>query len=112
MQVQLLNHDALDLEAALEEALRIGCLNSTADVVNLASQLEQLVAKLYTTWKRLNTLSERVYLDSGSSTPNLRSLLAALAPLTNELLEVNLGDQEGSFARTIRLRILPLDEEG
>lgn len=110
MQVQVLNHDALDLEAALEEALRLGCLNSTADLVNLASQLEQLVAKLYTTWKRLNSLSERVYLDSGSSTPNLRSLLATLAPLTNELLEVNLGDQDSSFARTIRLRILPADE--
>jgi hypothetical protein len=108
-QVQGLNSDAIDLEMALEEALRIGCLNSTADLVNLASQLEQTVAKLYTTWKRLNTLSERVYLDSGASTPHLRSLLSCLAPLCNETVEVNLGEADSRFSRTIRLKILPTD---
>jgi len=106
--VQALNNEALDLESALEEALRVGCLNSTADLVNQASQLEQAIAKLYTTWKRLNTLSERVYLDSGASTPHLRSLLAHLSPLSGEVLEVQLGDPDGgSFSRTIRLKILP-----
>lgn len=108
-QVQSLNQDSIDLESALEEALRIGCLNSTADLVNLASQLEQLVAKLYTTWKRLNSLSERVYLDSGASTPHLRSLLGLLEPLSSQILEVNLGEADSSFARTIRLKILPDD---
>jgi hypothetical protein len=105
-QVQVLNQDTIDLESALEEALRVGCLNSTADLVNLASQLEQMVAKLYTTWKRLNTLSERVYLDSGASTPHLRSLLNLLAPLSSETLEVNLGETDSNFSRSIRLKIL------
>lgn len=110
-QVQTLNRESIDLEAALEEALRIGCLNSTADLVNQASQLEQTIAKLYTTWKRLNTLAERVYLDSGASTPNLRSLLASLAPLSGEILEITLGDaSDSAFSRTIRLKILA-DEE-
>jgi hypothetical protein len=111
-QVQVLDQESLDLESALEEALRIGCLNSTADLVNQASQLEQTIVKLYTTWKRLNSLAERVYLDSGSSTPNLRSLLSHLAPLSNELLEVSLGDEDSSFSRMIRLRILPEEEVG
>ncbi|MBD2055187.1 hypothetical protein H6F88_03970 [Oculatella sp. FACHB-28] len=106
--VQALDNEALDLESALEEALRVGCLSSTADLVNQASQLEQAIVKLYTTWKRLNTLSERVYLDSGASTPHLRSLLAHLSPLSGEVLEVQLGDPDGgSFSRTIRLKILP-----
>ncbi|WAL62897.1 hypothetical protein [Thermocoleostomius sinensis] len=108
-QVQVLDPEAIDLESALEEALRIGCLNSTADLVNLASQLEQMVVKLYTTWKRLNTLSERVYLDSGTSTPHLRSLLSQLAPLSNEIIEVNLGEANSRFGRTIRLKILSTD---
>lgn len=107
VQVQALNHSSLDLETALEEALRIGCLNSTADLVNQAAQLEQTIAKLYTTWKRLNSLAERVYLDSGSSTPHLRSLLNHLGSLTGEVVEVSLGDPESSFSRLIRLRILP-----
>ncbi|NJO42255.1 MAG: hypothetical protein HC769_22095 [Cyanobacteria bacterium CRU_2_1] len=105
-QVQTLNLESLDLEAALEEALRIGCLNSTADLVSQASQLEQTIAKLYTTWKRLNSLAERVYLDSGASTPHLRSLLASLAPLSSETLEINLGDTDSHFSHTIRLKIL------
>ncbi|NET34815.1 MAG: hypothetical protein F6K19_22780 [Cyanothece sp. SIO1E1] len=107
IQVQALNHEGLDLESALEEALRIGCLNATADLVKQSAQLEQTMAKLYTTWKQVNKLSERVYLDSGASTPNLRSLLAYLEPLTNEVLEVQLGDADSTLSRTIRLQILP-----
>lgn len=105
-QVQALNQSSLDLESALEEALRLGCLSSTADLVNQAAQLEQTIVKLHTTWKRLNSLAERVYLDSGASTPNLRSLLDHLAPLSNEILEVSLGDPNSNFSRTVRLRIL------
>jgi hypothetical protein len=109
-QVQILNHESLDLEAALEEALRIGCLNSTADLVNQASQLEQTAAKLYTTWKRLNSLAERVFLDSGASTPHLRTLLSCLTPLTNDTIEVNLGEEGTAFSHPIRLKVLT--EEG
>ncbi len=105
-QVQALNRDGLDLESALEEALRIGCLNSTADLVNQAAQLEQAIAKLYTTWRRVVSLSERVYLDSGSSTPNLRSLLAYLAPLSGEVLELQLGDPTSGTSRRIRLKVM------
>ncbi|MBD3882313.1 hypothetical protein IFO70_11130 [Phormidium tenue FACHB-886] len=103
VQVQALNTEALDVEMALEEALRIGCLNSTAELVNQAAQLEQTVAKLYTTWKRVNSLAERVYLDSGASTPQLRSLLAHLNPLTQATLQVTIG--EADLARTIQLSI-------
>jgi hypothetical protein len=106
VQVQCLNHESLDLESALEEALRIGCLNSTADLVNQAAQLEQSIAKLYTSWKRLRSLAERVYLDSGASTPHLRSLLAGLSSLSGDILELELGDPEGSFSQTIRLKVL------
>ncbi|NEP16581.1 MAG: hypothetical protein F6J97_06695 [Leptolyngbya sp. SIO4C1] len=111
-QVQTLDPDLVDLELALDEALRIGSLNSTADLVNQATQLEQAAAKLYTAWKRLNSLAERVYVDSGESTPNLRSLLSALAPLTNELIEIQLGDPTSTASRTVRLKIMPdsLDE--
>jgi hypothetical protein len=105
-QVQALNREGLDLESALEEAYRVGCLNSTADLVSQAAQLEQAIAKLYTTWKRLTRLSERVYLDSGASTPNLRSLLAHLEPLSGEVLEMQLGDPDSSLARTVRLQML------
>ncbi|MEB3229659.1 MAG: hypothetical protein VKJ64_01515 [Leptolyngbyaceae bacterium] len=106
-EVQALNHEDLDLELALEEALRIGCLNSTAELVNQASQLEKAIAKVYTSWKRLNKLAERVYLDSGASTPNVRSLLDALDPIAGDVLQIQLGEPNSELSKTIRIQILP-----
>lgn len=108
--VQALNNESLDLEAALEEALRIGSLSSTADLVNQAAQLEQTIAKLYTTWKRVTSLVDRLYVDSGASTPHLRSLLSCLNRLSGETVETKIGSLESS--RTIRLNIqTDLEEE-
>jgi hypothetical protein len=109
-EVQALNREGMDLEQALEEALRVGCLSATADLVSQASQLEQMIARLFTTWKRINSLSERVYLDSGASTPQLRSLLSYLEPLTSDTLEIQLGEPGSNFCRTIRLKIMSEDE--
>ena len=109
-QVQSLDPDQVNLELALDEALRVGCLNSAADLVNQATLLEQAATKLYTAWKRMNKLSERVYVDSGESTPHLRSLLRALEPLCSELIEIQLGDANSAASRQIRLRILPEQE--
>ncbi|MFM7219709.1 MAG: hypothetical protein ACKO21_05790 [Nodosilinea sp.] len=109
-QVQLLETDSVDLELALEEALRVGCLNAAADMVAQAAQLEQTAAKLYTTWKRLHQLAERVYLDSGESTPQLRSLLAALAPITQETIQVRLGEANSVTAQTIRWQLIGEEE--
>ncbi|MEL6816731.1 MAG: hypothetical protein AAFP03_18290, partial [Cyanobacteria bacterium J06598_3] len=105
-QVRSLDPDHINLELALDEALRVGCLNSAADLVNQATQLEQATVKLYTAWKRMNKLSERVYVDSGESTPNLRALLNALGPLCSELIEVQLGEMNSVNSRQIRLQML------
>lgn len=110
VQVQALNVEGLDLENALEEALRVGCLNATADMVNQAAQLEQAAAKLYTTWNRLNKLVERVFVDSGASTPNLRELIANLEPLTNQTVTVQIGEAGSPMAHTVRLKILPPED--
>ncbi len=101
-QVQALNQEAVNVETALEEAQRVGCLNIAADLVNQASQLEQTIAKLYMTWKRISNLSDRLYVDTGASTPNLRSLLSCLEPLGGEVMEVQLGSVSDL---TIRLQI-------
>lgn len=110
-QVQTLDPEQVDLELALDEALRVGCLNSAADLVNQATQLEQAAVKLYTAWKRMNKLSDRVYVDSGESTPNLRSLLSALSPLHSELIEVQLGEANSAAARQVRLQMLSDESE-
>lgn len=103
-RVQAIRNCTVDMELALDEALRLGCLNTTAELVKQAAQLEQTVARLYTTWKRLGNLSDRLYVDTGASNPHLRSLLGCLDVLTNDTIEVPL-DETGD--RVARLRVLP-----
>jgi hypothetical protein len=102
-QVQAINQSSLDMELALEEAIRLDCLNTAADLVKQASQLEQTVGKLFTVWKRLSNLSDRLYVDTGASTPHLRSLLSCLDRLAGEVIEVPL-DETGE--QIIRLKVM------
>jgi hypothetical protein len=102
-QVQAINQSSVDIEMALSEALRLGCLNTTSDLVKQAAQLEQMIAKLHLTWKRLGNLADRLYVDTGASSPHLRSLLTCLERLSSEVIEVPMDD---SGDRTIRLRIV------
>ncbi len=101
-QVQALNEAEVDIETALEEAQRVGCLSIAADLVNQASQIEQTIAKLYMTWKRIGNLADRLYVDTGASTPNLRSLLSCIEPLGTEVMELQLS---GATEHTVRLQI-------
>jgi len=101
-QVQALTQEDVDIETALEEAQRVGCLSIAADLVNQASQIEQTIAKLYMTWKRIGSLADRLYVDTGASTPNLRSLLNCLEPLGGEIMELQLS---GATEHTVRLQI-------
>jgi hypothetical protein len=102
-QVQAIEDSSLDMEMALQEALRLDCLNTAADLVKQASVLEQTVGKLYTTWKRLGSLSDRLYVDTGASTPHLRSLLNCIDRLTAEVIEVPLDDTGDQI---IRLKVM------
>ena len=102
-QVETLRESTVDIEQALDEALRLDCLNITADLVKQATNLEQSVAKLYTLWKKIGSISDRLYVETGASTPNLRSLLSCLEKLTSEVIELRLDD---GGDKMVRLRIV------
>jgi len=104
--VQALNEQSIDLESSLEEALRLGCLNITADLVNQAAQLEHTVAKLYTTWRRLRRLTDKLHGASGASAPHLQGLLQALERLYSDVLEVELSASGSNPSETISVQIL------
>ncbi len=101
-QVQALIQEEINIETALEEAQRVGCLNIAADLVNQASIMEQTIGKLYMTWKRIGNLADRLYVDTGASTPNLRSLLSCIEPLGSEIMELHLS---GTTEHQIRLQL-------
>lgn len=105
-QVQTLRNANIDMEMALEEALRLECLSTAADLLKQATLLEQTVGKLYTTWKRLGGLADRLYVDTGASNPRLRSLLTALESLTNDVIEVQLDD---AGEQQVRLKVIKDD---
>ncbi|MEO0801530.1 MAG: hypothetical protein AAFY57_04545 [Cyanobacteria bacterium J06642_2] len=102
-RVQALESTALNVESALEESLRLGCLNQTAELVSQAAQLEQTLAKFYSTWKRLGDAVDRLEVQSGASTPHLRSLLTSISQLSDSAIEFELGN--GSAARKVRLQV-------
>ncbi|CAK6691545.1 hypothetical protein BBFGKLBO_01051 [Synechococcus sp. CBW1107] len=94
----------LNLEKALQEAQRLDALGLFADAVGQAQQLESAVLKLHTSWRRLGGLQERLWVESGSSTPHLRELLTALQSLSGTTLRVSLGELSGG--KRVRLQLV------
>ena len=66
--------------------------------------MESAVLKLHTSWRRLNGLQERLWVESGSSTPHLRELLTALQTLSGNTMRVSLGELAGG--KRVRLQLV------
>jgi hypothetical protein len=106
-RIRALEDSDLDVEMALEEAMRLDCLGMASDLLNQAAQLEQTAVKLHGTWQRLSGLADRLYVETGASTPHLRTLLNALERLSQENIEVPMGEAENE--RIVRLRVIDDD---
>ena len=107
MAVRALQQVELNLEKAIQEAQRLDALGVLADAMGQARQLERAVLQLHTSWRRLGLLQERLWLESGSSTPHLRTMLQALQTLSGSTLRVSLGELAGG--KRVRLQLV---EEG
>jgi hypothetical protein len=104
LAVRAFQQGELDLEKAMQEAMRLDALGLLADAVGQAQALESAVLKLHTSWRRLNGLQERLWVESGSSTPHLRELLTALQTLSGTTLRVSLGELAGG--KRVRLQLV------
>ncbi len=104
LAVRAFQYDQLDFEKALQEAQRIDALGLLADAVGQAQALEAAVLKLHTSWRRLGGLQERLWVESGSSTPHLRELLTALQSLSGSTMRVSLGELAGG--KRVRLQLV------
>ena len=93
--VRAFQQGELDLEKAMQEAQRLDALGLLADAVGQAHALESAVLKLHTSWRRLGGLQERLWVESGSSTPYLREVLSALQSLSGATMRVSLGELAG-----------------
>jgi hypothetical protein len=104
LAVRAFQYDQLDFDKALQEAQRLDALGLLADAVGQAQALEAAVLKLHTSWRRLGGLQERLWVESGSSTPHLRELLTALQSLSGSTLRVSLGELAGG--KRVRLQLV------
>jgi hypothetical protein len=104
VSVRAFQQGDLDLEKAIHEAQRLDALGILSDAVYQAQQVESAVLKLHTSWRRLGGLQERLWVESGSSTPHLRELLTALQTLSGTTLRVSLGELAGG--KRVRLQLV------
>ena len=104
LAVRALQLDQLDLEKAIQEAQRLDVLGLLSDAVAQAQQVEAAVLKLHTSWRRLGGVQERLWVETGSSTPYLRDLLTALQTLSGATMRVSLGELAGG--RRVRLQLV------
>ena len=102
--VRAFQQGEFDLEKAMQEAQRLDALGLLADAVGQAQALESAVLKLHTSWRRLGGLQERLWVESGSSTPYLRDVLSALQSLSGATLRVSLGELAGG--KRVRLQLV------
>ena len=102
--VRAFQQGELDLEKAMQEAQRLDPLGLLADAVGQAHALESAVLKLHTSWRRLGGLQERLWVESGSSTPYLRDVLSALQSLSGATMRVSLGELAGG--KRVRLQLV------
>jgi len=94
----------LNVEKAMEEAKRLDALGLLADACGQARSIESSVLKLHTAWRRLGGLQERLWLESGSSTPYLRDVLNVLQTLSGATMRVSLGELSGG--KKVRLQLV------
>ena len=104
LSVRAFQQGSVDLEKAVQEAQRLDALGLLADAVGQAQLLENAVLKLHTSWRRLGGLQERLWVESGSSTPHLRELLTVLQSLSGSTLRVSLGELAGG--KRVRLQLV------
>ncbi|MDP6193905.1 MAG: hypothetical protein AB8A46_06845 [Prochlorococcus sp.] len=102
--VRAFQQGELNIEKAMQEAQRLDSLGLLADAVGQAQALEASVLKLHTAWRRLGGLQERLWVESGSSTPYLRDVLGVLQSLSGATMRVSLGELAGG--KKVRLQLV------
>ena len=104
LAVRAFQQGDLDLDKAIQEAQRLDALGILSDAVYQAQQVESAVLKLHTSWRRLGGLQERLWVESGSSTPHLRDVLTALQTLSGTTMRGSLGELAGG--KRVRLQLV------
>ena len=105
LTLNTLQDNSLTLEKAVGEAQRLAVLGLLADILRHAQQVEQAAGQLSRSWQRLGDLHERLWLESGSSTPHLRQVLEKLEALSGSPIQVSIGALAGQEQGRVEITI-------
>ena len=109
LSVRAFQHKNINLDKATQEAMRLDSLGLLSDAFGQAKSIESSILRFHSAWKRLEGLQERLWIESGSSTPYLRELLDTLQTLTGSTIRVSLGELSGG--KKLRLQIVEEDSD-
>ena len=104
LSLRALQSSDVSIEKAMQEAQRLDALGVLSDALAQSQVIESSVLKLYTACKRLGGLNEKLWIESGSSTPYLRDLIAILQTLSGATMRISLGELAGG--KRIRLQMV------
>ena len=104
LAVRALQSSKLNIEKAMNEAQRVGVMGLFSNAMRQAQVIESSVLKLHNAWGLMSSLQEKLWIDSGSSTPHLREVLSGLQNLSGGTMRISLGEISGG--KTIRLQIV------
>ena len=104
LSLRALQASDVSIEKAMQEAQRLDALGVLSDALAQSQVIESSVLKLYTACKRLGGLNEKLWIESGSSTPYLRDLIAILQTLSGATMRISLGELAGG--KRIRLQMV------
>ncbi|KKZ15028.1 MAG: hypothetical protein TH68_02605 [Candidatus Synechococcus spongiarum 142] len=105
LALNTLRDSELNLDQAMGEAQRLEVLGLLAEILRHAQQVEQAASQLNCSWQRMGDLHERLWLESGGSTPHLRHLLETLASLSGSPMRVSLGPVGGQEHLHVKITI-------
>ena len=105
LALNTLRDSELNLDQAMGEAQRLEVLGLLAEILRHAQQVEQAASQLNCSWQRMGDLHERLWLESGGSTPHLRHLLETLASLSGSPMRVSLGPVGGQEQLHVKITI-------
>ena len=105
LTLNTLRDSSLNLDQAVGEAQRLAVLGLLAEILRHAQQVEQAAGQLNRSWQRLGDLHERLWLESGGSTPHLRQLLETLESLAGGPIQVSVGALGGQEPLRVEITV-------
>lgn len=99
----------LDANALKEQLKRVEAVSLGASFISAMVKVEKLARKLKQAWEKLGHLGERLFVETGVSTPEIRKLLGCADTLTQNVCRIPSVLEDESFSITFNIE--PIEQK-